>query len=837
MKKLQISILLLCLNLCFISFSQENNNFKKIKISGKIIDKLTLKPLEYATIRLQNTNKPAAVSGGITAADGTFEFEVVAGIYDLKIEFISFDKFEIKQKNISENWNIGTISLLENATMLNEVTVRTEKTTVEIKLDKKIYNVGKDILVKGGTVSDVLDNIPSVSVDTEGVVSLRGNENVMVLIDGKPTNALNIAQALRQIPADAVEKVEVVTNPSARYDAEGGGGLLNIILKKGKNQGWNGSLIISGGYPTTYGVSATVNFKTEKTNFFTNTSYNKRDNRGNALFDSQYLNLDGSPKNYIVERRNNLRSTDGYSTVSGVDWFLNQKTTLTTLVNFRKNNGDNPENIVFENFDNNHNFLSTNLRENNQNTVSEDLEWSANFVQTFDKEDKKWTIDAAIANNHDTDTASIIDDISQKTLNAKHEKRSLIKTDLILPFGKNYQFETGYKGEFKNQIVNVDFTNIINGNIDIPTSNNANTLDYTENINAVYAQLGNKIDPFSYLIGLRYEQTDLGIGLAANNENTIKKFKKIFPSAFLTYKISEKSSLSASVSQRISRPRIFHINPMRNFSSNINIFQGNPNINPSFTDVIDFGYLHRWNKITFNTSLYFNKTTDSFQVVRRESGEFYYKIIEGADIYDNNGNLITIVGQPDIKTPIIIATPINLATELRLGFEFTLNYTPFKWWKLNSNFNFFQNETQGKYVYTNFQNNEITQNFDKTAFSWSSRLNSKITFPNKIDFQTNLTYNAPQVNAQGKNIGVLAANIGFSKDILKDKATIALNVQDLFNSRKRISETNLPQVNTYSEMQRAERQILLSFTYRFNKKKGEKEKQPRKEGENEGGEF
>ena len=413
----------------------------------------------------------------------------------------------------------------------------------------------------------------------------------------------------------------------------------------------------------------------------------------------------------------------------------------------------------------------------------------------------------------------------------------MLKTDLVLPFGKNYQFETGYKGDFKNLITDIDIVNVMSGIIDIPVSNNANTLDYTENINAVYAQLGNKIEPFSYLFGLRYEQTAVDVGLATNSEVTHKKFNKIFPSAFLTYKFSEKSSLSASYSQRVSRPRVFQINPFKNYSSNINIFQGNPNINPSFTDVLDFGYLRRWNKLTFNTSIYANKTTDSFQIVRRESGEFYYKIIDGADIYDNNGNLITIVGQPDIKTPIIITSPINLATELRFGYEFTLNYTPFKWWKLNSNFNFFRNETQGKYVYTNFQNIEITQNFDKTAFSWTSRLTSKITFPNKIDFQTNITYNAPQISAQGKSIGVLAANMGFSKDVLKEKGTIALNVQDLFNSRKRINETYLPQVNAYSEMQRAERQILLSFTYRFNKKQGEKEKQPKKEGENEGSEF
>ncbi|MBC7438466.1 MAG: TonB-dependent receptor, partial [Flavobacterium sp.] len=203
--------------------------------------------------------------------------------------------------------------------------------------------------------------------------------------------------------------------------------------------------------------------------------------------------------------------------------------------------------------------------------------------------------------------------------------------------------------------------------------------------------------------------------------------------------------------------------------------------------------------------------------------------VGGADVFDANGNVITIVDQLDVKTPVIITTPINLATEYRLGFEFTLNYSPYKWWKLNSNFNFFRNQTNGDFVYTNFNKVVIKQNFDNTAYSWFTRLTSKITLPYKIDWQTNMTYNGPQNNAQGRSLGVYSANLGFSKDILKDKGTLALNVQDVFNSRKRIYETNLPQLNSYSEMQWRLRQINISFTYRFNKKKSDREK-PKREG-------
>ena len=265
MKKLTSTITLLLFCFSLLGYAQPGKD--KLKVTGKVIEKNSKQPLEYATITLKNTTNPKMIAGGVTNNKGEFTIDVSSGTYDIIVEFISFKSTTIKEKNITENLSLGTIGLAEDAAQLNEVVVRAEKTTVEIKLDKKVYNVGSDLMVKGGTVSDVLDNIPSVSVDAEGTVSLRGNENVRILIDGRPSNAINITEALRLIPADAIEKVEVVTNPSARYDAEGGGGLLNIILKKGKNQGFNGTIIANTGYPDNHGLSGTLNYKTEKLNY------------------------------------------------------------------------------------------------------------------------------------------------------------------------------------------------------------------------------------------------------------------------------------------------------------------------------------------------------------------------------------------------------------------------------------------------------------------------------------------------------------------------------------------------------------------------------------------
>lgn len=792
-----------------MNFGQTRPELKKINISGIINEKVTKQPLEYATLTFTNTRNSKVIFGGITNGKGEFNVEINAGSYNVKIEFISFKSIEFSQQVYKESTNLGTIFLEEDANQLNEVVVRSEKTTVEIKLDKKVYNVGSDLMVKGGTVSDVLDNIPSVSVDSDGIVSLRGNANVRILVDGKPSNAINIAEALRQIPADAIDKVEVVTNPSARYDSEGGGGLLNIILKKGKNKGLNGALIASTGDPLNYGLSGNINYKSKYYNIYTTTGYNYRKNPGHAIFNTQYLNSNGTVNKYIDEYRNNERLSKGYNSNFGFDLYLTDNTTWSNAINLRNNDSSNPEGISYFNYDLNHLYTETTSRNSDQTSDGLDKEYTTNFTKKFKRDGHKFTIDGSFSNNKDNDYSLISSSILEKTSNMQTQNRNMIQSDYVLPFGKANQFEFGYKGDF-----NKLFTEYKVGSVDLvsgaytPNPQYTNTLDYKETVNALYAQFGTKMNKFSFLFGLRWEDSKIEINQLVTNDFNIQKYNNLFPSTFLTYEISDGNSISLSYSKRISRPRGRQINPFSSYSSNINIFKGDPNLRPAFTDALDFGYLKKWNDLTLSTSTYINKTTDSFQFIRRESGDFV------------NG------------TPVILSTPINLATELRYGFEFTLNYSPYKWWKLNTNFNFYKYDLRGNYVYTNSRNVVITQNFDNSASSWFTRLTSKITLPYKIDWQTNVTYNGPEKYAQGNALGVVGANLGFSKDIMKDKGTIAFNVQDVFNSRKRMYNNNIPNVlNSYVEMQRATRQITLSFTYRFNKKKEERSK-PARSGEN-----
>ncbi|WP_281240001.1 TonB-dependent receptor domain-containing protein [Flavobacterium praedii] len=826
MKKIKLTALLLFLFIGLSNFAQQGPPaINKIKVTGKIVDKKSNQPLEYATITLKNIKNPKALTGGITNSKGEFEADVIPGIYDITIEFISFKHVDIKGKNITEKTSLGTLALEDDASQLNEVVVRAEKSSVEIKLDKKVYNVGQDMMVRGGTVSDVLDNVPSVSVDTEGNVSLRGSDNIRILIDGRPSYAVNIAEALKQLPADAIDKVEVITNPSARYDAEGGSGIINIILKKGKNQGFNGTIIASTGIPETYGLSANVNYKTEKLNYFTTAGYNHRTNEGGGKTNSEYFNNDGTIKNFLNEDRNTKRTRDGFNGRAGIEWTIAPNMYWTNAINYEKNTGEDNDLINYNNYDAAHNFTGTTYRLNNGDTGSENTSFTSNLIKNFNDKGHKLTIDASISRNTD-DSQSIITDSNNynNTLNNQIQKQAQLQADYVLPLGEGSQFEAGYKGSFGD--LNNEYYVLDDQGIKI--NNLSNTLEYKENINSLYTQYGFKKNKFSYLFGLRWEDTNVQVNLLDTNDFNTKKYNNFFPSAFISYEVSDQSNITTSYSKRLTRPRGRFMNPAVNYSSIVNIFQGNPDLDPSLTDKFDFGFIKRWKKITFNTSAYFESTKDVFSFVRSPTG----------DIVTPDGKVVTpMPGEVIEGIPVIKSKPINLGKEQKYGFEFTLNYNPFKIWRINSNFNLYNVKTTGEHSYTDTKGNLIIQNLDNQANTWSARVSSKLTLPYKIDWQLNANYNAEQKTAQGKSLDQFSMNTAFSKDLLKDKATLAFNISDIFNTRKMRSYTYLDNQSSYGEMQFRKRQFNLSFTYRFNKSKSEKEKnaQPKNEGGGDGG--
>ena len=788
----------------------QSQSQQKVTLTGTVLDSETGDPLEYATLVLQSIENPDKLSGGITDFDGKFNVETSPGNYNASIEYIGYKTYVFEQKSFKESINLGTVKLSISAAQLNEVEVVGEKTTVEIRLDKKIYNIGKDLTTSGATISDALSNVPSVSVDVEGAISLRGNENVRILINGKPSALAGFGStdALNQLPADAIEKVEVITSPSARYDAEGTAGILNIILKKEKTLGFNGSVNMNIGYPTTGGITVNANLRTEKFNLFNTTGYRYRDAPGNAFFDNTFAT--GS-FDRIFEDRLFSREDKSFNTNLGLEYFINDKSSITGSVFYRTSK----DNDLTENTNQRFNdgvVMSNTFREEIEDQDEDNYQFSLNYSNKFNDEGHILTADFQYS-NEDEITTSIIEE--NQTLPAQElvalenvfedntEREYLAQVDYVLPVG-DAQFEAGYRGTF-----NEDVTDYVLDSLDqasntfVINEDLTNKFTYNINVNALYTQYGNKIGKFSYLAGLRLETTQLigqvdsefdsseleeqlGVDVALNFDET---FVGLFPTINLIYELKEegRENISIGYNRRINRPRGRFINPFPSRSSRTNIFQGNPDLDPAFSNTMDVGYLRRWDDLTLTSSVYYQRETGAFERIQESTGQ---TTTDGIDI--------------------IRSIPINLSTEQRYGAELGFLYNPKKWLRLNGSFNFFQFNTEGIF-------NGV--DFGASNTSWFSRFSSKVTLPEKIEWQTNAFYSGPSQNAQTENQGIFSLNLAFSKDILKENGTLSFNVSDLFNSRKRRSFTETEAFTSRSEFQFRQRSITFAFIYRFNQPK------------------
>ncbi len=790
----------------------------EVTISGNVIDEETKEPLEYATIVVFSKLKNAVITGGITDSKGDFSIPVEIGAFDIRIEYIGFKTQIIENKRITNDENIGKFSLILDVEALDAVEIIAERTTVEFRLDKKIYNVGKDLTVRGGTVSDVLDNVPSVSVDVEGNVALRGNDDVRILINGKPSGlvGLNSTDTLRQLPAESIERVEVITSPSARYDAEGSAGILNIILRRSKLQGLNGAMTLNTSYPTQAGVSGNINYRTGNLNFFNTTGYSYRETPGNSYNNTEFFNGD-NPSTFLKEERVFERERKGLNTNLGVEWYVNKTSSFTASMVYRNSdNASNTTNILDEIGSNN--SITRNIRLDPEIEDDKTIQYSLNYDNQFNGDSQhKLTFDFQYEKSEESETSLINQnriDVENVETREKQD-RILLQADYVKPVGKEGQFEMGYRGQFQN--LNSDFlvenTND-NGDTFFINTDLSNDLAFSQYVNAFYTQYGNKLgDKFSYLFGIRLEGTRVTIDQETSGDFEKKNYTQLFPTANLAYEISEDASITLGYNRRIRRPRSYFINPFPSRSSATSIFQGNPNLDPSTSDAFDIGYLNRFGKVTLSTSFYFQHATNTFNFITRET-DLYYIFETNQTISQNDPDFDQINDDFDL-VPIIKRGPVNLATNDRFGFEFTLSYRPTKKWNLNGNFNVFQSITRGDFE---------EQNFDAENLSWFMRLNNKYTLPGEIDWQTRLFYRGPNETAQSISAGVFSTDLAFSKDLFEEKASLALRVSDLFNSRKRISESFTSNFRSDSEFQWRQRTYTMSFTYRFNQQKNQRQR-------------
>ncbi len=782
-----LSVLLALLLLSQNIYGQRGENFL---IKGRVLDARSGAPLSYTTVSLHDQADSSLVTGNISDETGRFEITVPAGNFWAQVQFVSYASKIIPNITVNRNnasVDLGDILLSEDAETLSEVIVAGEREQMELSLDKRVFNVASDITNIGRNAAEILDNVPSVEVDVEGNVSLRGSSNVRILVDGKPSGLVGLSSpdALRMLQGDLIERIEVITNPSARYEAEGMAGIINIILKKDRRNGLNGSFTVNLGHPDDYGVSANVNVRRKWVNIFSSYGFNYRNSPGSG---NTYRDVyEKDTLTYISQDR--LRGGLSHNFRLGADFSLSDKSSLTASGFYRFSDQNSTMDVGYTHIEKNNGGSRRNFRSEEEKEDDSNMDFELNFTKTFNRERQKLTAAAQFRKGEETENADIVESkyvgaefvpgTFQRTLNKEENTDILLQADYIHPFGTDGQFEVGYKSTFREINTEYDASENVGGNWE-SLPNFSNHFVYNENIHSVYAILGNKINKFSYQVGARAELSDVTTELRVTNDINERSYFDLFPSAHLTYELKNENSIQASYSRRLNRPRFWNLVPSYSLGDVLSIRTGNPNLDPDYTNSFEIGYLKNWAKSSLYAGAYYRHTEGIVQWLRRTEGD------------------------------TVFTSPVNFGIMDAYGVEANVSKDLAQWWKLSLNGNFYRAITEG-------------MGFDgplkSDSYTFSGRLNSRITLWKSVNYQANLFYRAPEERPQGRSKSFTSIDMALSKDILQGRGTLSFSVSDVLNSRKWRSETFADGFYEDSESQWRSRQFRLTFSYRLNQRK------------------
>lgn len=771
-------------------------------ITGKVIDAETREPLPYATISLHNPTDSVLVTGGITNETGVFSFEAPTGNYYAVVNFVGYPTRMLGSVSLQagrREVDLGEIQLRAESTSLDEVVVQGQKDFIEMTLDKKIFNVSQDPINAGRTAADILGNLPSVSIDGQGNISLRGSNNVQILVDGKPSGLLsfNGAEGLRQLQGAMIDRVEIITNPSARYQAEGMAGIINIVLKKEQRRGVNGSFDFTAGQPDNFGAAINLNYRRENLNFFINYGilYFEIENPYNKRYQEFYAD----DATYITEQNNISRQTSFSNNIQvGADYFFSETSILTTSFTNRHRKGTRNTDIEYADYlFNIGNPTGITRRYQDEEETEPNMEYALSYKKSFEKKDHELSaLLTYLRNWEDSDqlytertfqpggAPSGDPDRFQHSDNYETEKQLLLQADYTYPFSENGKLEAGVRNTLRD-ITNDFLVTELNGEEWIPLEGLDNDFYYDENIYAAYGIVSNKIGKASYQLGLRGEYTDLTTELLQTGEVNHREYFNLFPSVHVTYDVGGKNTIQISYSRRLHRPTYNDLTPFFTFLDNRNFVSGNPDLNPEYTHAFEAGHIKHFGAGSISSALYYRHTNDKIERIR--------------DV-DDEGFATT--------------KPYNLLEEDAYGAEFIASFQPIEWWKTDLNLNFYRAITDGR---------NLDENFQSDTYTWFGRLTSRFTLWGNTNLQLRGNYDAPQQRPQGERLGTAYLDISITRDILKQKGTLTLNVVDVFRSNRFRMITKGETFYTRDDFLRSPRQVILTFNYRLNQPKTKKD--------------
>lgn len=809
MKKIFTGILWVILLLPLELWAAANGTVK-----GKVTDAKTGELMEFVNVSVKRPDSPTPLTGTITDQGGVFRISNLAkGTYMLVVSFIGYHTLE-KEFTITEQKkevNFPDLSLKEDSRMLSEVKVTGQRSQMKFEIDKKVFNVDQNIASTGGTATDVLSNIPSVEVDNEGEVSLRGSSSVTVWINGKASglSADNRAQILEQLPAETIEKIEVITNPSAKYSPEGTSGIINIVLKQDRKAGYYGSLQAGIDTRAGWNASGNINYNTGKTDAYANIGYRKRMSEGGGISKRNNVDEAGNPVSFLNQHSDNDGHGGPVFARAGLTYHLTKQDHF-SIGAFGMFGGRYQKNRIFYESNIPGSFTQSeriSKSDNSMNGGNVELGYKHNFSDKSNIDItaswNKWNMDGTSTYRQSYLFADGRESYTyQRQENDVRSHAWELQADYVNEFTKNSKVEAGYKGTLSRQDSPVETASGADAGEAQPDPQLYNRFFYDQDIHAAYATYSGRIEKFGFQLGLRGEYSRVNTKSLAygQGEGEVPWYKddyfSLFPSLFLSYELPAGHELQLNYTRRISRPWGRQLNPFLNITDSTNISFGNPHLSPQYSNSLELNYIKNWDNHTLSVSLYYRNTNDVIQQIRY------------------------------IEEDVMKTTYENVAKTQAAGAEFVVKNNFARILDLTTTFNLYYNKLDG-FSYLPAGAEQPVTGESNEDFSWNARMIANLALPAAFSLQLTGNYNSRQLIAQGHRNANYSLDAGLRKSFMDKKLSVSVNARDLLNSRKWKTETSGTGFTQYSENWHTGRTVRLTLTYSFgNMKMGRKSQRP-----------
>jgi len=812
MMKKKMSIVLAGMLLCFAPDMFANETDGKIK--GIVMDGELGGPLEFVTVQVKAKGSDKIVQGSVTGSDGNYMIGgLKKGEYVVTFSYIGYEEVSKNISISSDNQilSLGELTLAEDANQLGEVEVVAKRPQMRFEIDRKVFDATQDIAAEGGSASDLLSNIPSVEVDNEGSVSLRGNSSVTIWINGKASGltADNQADILDMMPAGDIKQVEVITNPSARYSPEGTAGIINIILKDDRKPGYYGSVKVGADTDGGYQASGNINYSSSKVDAYANLNYRNREFKGGGITSR----LNTTDNSFLDQTNDSKRQYNNWFGRFGATWHITKSDDLAFNVTGMTGGGDNSENIHYNSIDSQKNTIYTSDRITNGDSDMKMYNLELNYVHKFSENSN---IDLMVSNNQwrrdgmnifrqstvYTDPSQTANPLYQTQENDIKDKTWEVQADYTNKISDMARIEAGYKGTFQRNASPVDtYTGTTAEDIRQDESL-YNRFLYNQDVHALYMTYGGKWDKLSYQAGLRGEywrgdtrSLDFDQEFNGKASETFEKdYFKLFPSAFISYALPKNNELQVNYTRRLRRPWGGQLNSFRNISDASNISFGNPELTPEYSHSFELNYIKSWESgHTLSLSGYYRSTDDVIQRIRFLNMEDNVMYTTSENVAKSQASGLEIVGKDKLFKILDLTTTVNLYYSKLDGFS----YLP-----------------QGAET-------PVIGDTDE-SFAWNVRMIANFSLPWGVSLQGTGNYNSKQLMAQGHREPNYSVDLGLRKSFLSDKLTLSINARDLLDSRKFRTVTAGDGFWQDSENWRGGRRVGFTLTYNFgnmNKKK------------------